>query len=42
MTAAARAAHTELRRGAAAGRVPGLARLAGTPVDDSWYAVAAS
>jgi hypothetical protein len=42
MTAAALAAHTELRRGAAAGRVSGLVRLTGTPTDDRWYAVAAS
>jgi hypothetical protein len=41
MTAADRAAHTELRRGAAAGRVPGLAHLAATPADDPWYAMAA-
>lgn len=42
MTAAELAAHTELRRGAAVGRVPGLARLAGTPSDDRWYAVPAA
>jgi len=41
MTAAGRAAHTQLRRGAAAGRVPGLARLARTPADDCWYAAPA-
>jgi hypothetical protein len=38
MTAAAKAEHTELRRGAAAGRVQGLVRLAGIPADDCWYA----
>jgi hypothetical protein len=38
MTAADRAALAELRRGAAAGRVPGLVRLARTPADDPWYA----
>jgi hypothetical protein len=42
MTAAARAEHAELRRGAAAGRVPGLVRLAATPSDDRWYAAAAA
>ena len=42
MTAAIRAEHTALRRGAAAGRVPGLARLAATPTDDCWYAVPAA
>jgi hypothetical protein len=40
MTAADRAAHTELRHGAA-GRVPGLVRLARAPADDPWYALAA-
>lgn len=39
MTAAGLAAHTQLRRGAATGRVPGLVRLAQVPADDSWYAV---
>ncbi len=38
MTAAARTEHTELRRGAATGRVSDLVRLAGTPADDCWYA----
>jgi len=38
MTAAARAEHAELRRGAAAGRVPGVERLAEIPADDRWYA----
>ena len=38
MTAAARAEHTQLRRGAAAGRVPGVVRLAEIPADDRWYA----
>ena len=38
MTAAARAEHTRLRRGAAAGRVPGVVRLAEVPADDRWYA----
>jgi len=42
MTAADRAALAELRRGAAVGRVPGLARLAGIPADDPWYAVPAA
>lgn len=42
MTAAMRAEHTALRRGAAAGRVPGLARLAGTSADDRWYAIPAA
>jgi len=37
MTAAARAAHTELRRGAAGGRVPGVERFTGIPADDRWY-----
>jgi hypothetical protein len=38
MTAAARAEHTALRRGGAAGRVAGLVRLPITPPDDPWYA----
>ena len=38
MTAAARAEHAGLRRGAAAGRVPGVVRLAEIPADDAWYA----
>jgi hypothetical protein len=38
MTAAARAEHAHLRRGAAAGRVPGVVRLAEVPTDDRWYA----
>jgi hypothetical protein len=38
MTAAVRAEHTALRRGAAAGRVAGLVRLAAAPPDDPWYA----
>ena len=38
MTAAARAEHAHLRRGAAAGRVPGVVRLAEIPADDRWYA----
>jgi hypothetical protein len=42
MTAAAKAEHTELRRGAAAGRVQGLVRLAGIPADDCWYAAPAA
>jgi hypothetical protein len=42
MTAAMRAEHTALRRGAAAGRASGLARLAATPADDHWYAVPAA
>jgi hypothetical protein len=42
MTAAARAEHTELRRGAAAGRVPGVVRLAEIPADDRWYAAPAT
>jgi len=42
MTAAVRAAHTELRRGAAAGRVPGVLRLAAAPADDGWYAAPAA
>jgi hypothetical protein len=42
MTAAARAEHAELRRGAASGRVPGLVRAARTPADDPWYAVPAT
>jgi len=42
MTAAVRAEHAQLRRGAAAGRVPGLARLAQVPADDGWYAAAAA
>ena len=40
MTAAERAEHTQLRRGAAAGRVPGVVRLAEVPADDAWYAPA--
>lgn len=40
MTAAGRAEHTVLRRGAAAGRVAGLVRLASSPIDDPWYAAA--
>jgi hypothetical protein len=42
MTAAARAEHTGLRRGAATGRVSDLVRLAGTPADDCWYAAPAA
>jgi hypothetical protein len=42
MTAAVRAAHTELRRGAAAGRAAGLVRLAGIPADDQWYTAPAA
>ncbi len=42
MTAAAQAEHTELRRGAAAGRVPGVVRLAEVPADDRWYAASAA
>ncbi len=42
MTAADRDVHTELRRSAAAGRVPGLVRLAGIPAGDCWYAVPAA
>jgi hypothetical protein len=42
MTAADRAALTELRRGAATGRVVGLVRLPATPSDDPWYAAAAA
>ncbi len=38
MTAADRAAHAQLRRGAAAGRAPGLVRLARVPAGDRWYA----
>lgn len=38
MTAAARAEHTQLRRSAAVGRVPGVVRMAGVPADDPWYA----
>jgi hypothetical protein len=38
MTAAERAEHTALRRGAAAGWVAGLVRLASSPLDDPWYA----
>jgi predicted GIY-YIG superfamily endonuclease len=41
MTAAQQADHTALRRGTAAGRVPGLARSAATPADDPWYTPAA-
>lgn len=41
MTALDLAAHTVLRRGAAAGRVPDLVRAAGTPINDPWYAVPA-
>jgi predicted GIY-YIG superfamily endonuclease len=37
MTSAAHAAHTALRKGAAAGRVPGVQRLASVPADDPWY-----
>jgi predicted GIY-YIG superfamily endonuclease len=37
MTAAQQAEHTALRRGAARGRVPGVARRAQTPADDPWY-----
>jgi hypothetical protein len=42
MTAAVRASHTELRRGAAAGKVPGVLRLAAVPPDDCWYAAPAA
>jgi hypothetical protein len=42
MTAAARAEHTQMRRGAAAGRVPGVVRLAEIPADDRWYAAPAA
>ncbi len=42
MTAAGRAEHTALRRGAAAGRVPDLMRLAEVPSDDCWYAAPAA
>jgi hypothetical protein len=42
MTRAALGAHAELRRGAAAGRVPGVVRLAAVPGDDLWYAAPAS
>ncbi len=42
MTAAARAEHTGLRRGAATGRVSDLVRLAGIPADDCWYAASAA
>jgi hypothetical protein len=38
MTSADRAVHSELRRGAAAGRVPGMVRLPAVPVADPWYA----
>jgi hypothetical protein len=38
MTTAERAAHNALRRAVAAGREPGLARLATVPADDPWYA----
>jgi hypothetical protein len=37
MTAVQLAEHTELRRGAAAGRVAGLTRLPAAPADDPWY-----
>ncbi len=41
MTAGQLAEHTALRRGAAAGRVPGVVRLAGAvPARDPWYAAA--
>lgn len=42
MTAAELAEHTALRRGAARGRVRGLARLAATPPADLWYAAEAA
>jgi hypothetical protein len=38
MTSAEMLAHAELRRGAAAGRAPGLAHLVVVPSDDPWYA----
>jgi hypothetical protein len=41
MTAAGWAEHTALRRGAAAGRVAGLVRLAAVPRGDPWYALTA-
>ena len=41
MTSTQHAEHTALRRGAAAGGIPGLARLAAAPVDDPWYTPAA-
>jgi hypothetical protein len=41
MTSAARAAHAELRRGAAAGKVAALVRLPVVPADDPWYAAPA-
>jgi predicted GIY-YIG superfamily endonuclease len=37
MTSAQQAEHTALRRGAAAGRVPGVTRLTGALADDPWY-----
>jgi predicted GIY-YIG superfamily endonuclease len=40
MTSAQWAEHTALRRGAAAGKVPGIVRLAAVPADDPWYAAA--
>jgi hypothetical protein len=42
MTGAALAAHAELRRGAAVGRVAGLVRLPVVPDGDLWYAPSAS
>jgi hypothetical protein len=37
MTSAQLAEHTRLRKGAAAGRIIGIERRAGTPDDDPWY-----
>jgi hypothetical protein len=42
MTAAQLADHTEVRRGAVAGRVPGVVRLAAAPAADPWYLEVAS